>query len=278
MSRHTPQCPKCALVLCTLNLPTSPCPSCSHHPLLSPLLSASFIADLHSQRDLIIQSETLRLARDKVQEAKEKAAIRFPTLGGASDGIRAANTGIGGTRGYANIAGAGPDLNERIATAYEEGRSLNGRNFGKKPEVEEAAPRVLKLDMKTKKVKIQTKIVKKKVIVEKAEGKEVSEIELEDGDDRIGWTDENDDGVRACSTLSVEKAISNTPPLNRPFYNSTLAASERPIWTEKKMIEFVDNSPIPTVIVEVPRGIPGAAVKVEGEKKKGRPKVKKGVV
>lgn len=285
-------------MICSLNLPISPCPSCLHSPLLSPSASATFISSLHSRREIIIQQETLRIAREKVQEQAEKAAIRFPTLGmaGSGDGYGSGSNGgggggLGGGRNYSNIAGAGPDLNDRIEKAYIEGVSLNGRTFGGSKSTSNSSNggggggRVLKLDMKTKKVKIQTKVVKKilKEVKQQeavANGVTLDEIEDEEDEDEsgAGWYDEKDDGYQTRHSSNQQKKL-GAAPIDRPFLNVTLDENSRPIWTEEIVQEEEEEIMIVDPLKGVSRGVPGAAKtednKGEG-KKKSRNKVRKG--
>ncbi|ORY69433.1 hypothetical protein BCR35DRAFT_269698, partial [Leucosporidium creatinivorum] len=119
LSSYIPLCPSCALVLCTLNAPISPCPSCLHAPLLPSSSITSHIASLQSQRSAIIERETRRVEREREEEERERRAIRFPGLGDPS--ARLPGQGAGGRRGYADLVGGGAGgIEERIERGYRE--------------------------------------------------------------------------------------------------------------------------------------------------------------
>ncbi|KAK4704111.1 hypothetical protein P7C70_g2110, partial [Phenoliferia sp. Uapishka_3] len=251
ISSHTPSCPTCGLVLCTLNSPIAPCPSCQFHPLLPPSTISSLLSTLSLQRSTIMSLESSRVIAARELEERERAAIRFPGLGGEG---RA--NGIVQNRGYAGVAGAGPGLEERIERGMEEGRSLHGRQFGKKEE----EGKVLRLDMKTKKVKVQTKV---KVVKKVEKGQEVELEEEEDGE--VGWVDEKDDGVVDRRSEAKASGKIEAPPPDRSFLNITMDENERPVWTEK--VEYVDEEEqgVAEEEIEVERKVVGA--KVIGDKK-----------
>lgn len=257
LSPYTPLCPRCGLVLCALNAPISPCPSCTHSPLLSPTSIATHISSLRSSRASILEREKRRGEVRREEEERERAAVRFPTLG--VDGRPVG--GPGTPRAYSNMAGAGPGLEERIARAYEEGKSVNGRPFGKKVE-----GKVLRLDQKTGKVRVQTKVVKK--VVGK-EGKDVVIEVVEEEDGEEAWRDDTDDGV--CASRD-DKLVTKHP--DRLFFNVTL--EEPPLWVEEVVLE--EEVVAEEASVEAPRGVPGAAPVVAGAGggKKGRTRVAKG--
>lgn len=186
------------------------------------------------------------------------------------------------------MAGAGPDLNERIEMAYNEGKTLNGKNFGRNLN-EPSIGRVLKLDMKTKKVKIQSKVVKKILkevkVQEKIESGQVEfEQDEEEEDDGFGtgWIDEKDDGYLARPTTTTPISLSNpSEKSSRPFINLTLDENSRPVWEEEIILEEEEEQVTTNDTKVVPKGfVPVAAIKVAVEggetKKKSRSKVKKG--
>lgn len=239
LATYAPLCPRCSLVLCTVNLPSAPCPSCSHSPLLSSAAIATHIASLQSERETLLAREKRRVQLAKEQEERERAAIRFPDLG--AENVRAPLPG--GGRTYAGHAGGGSGMAERIERAYEaraaqlaaaKGGASNGNaSTGSR------AGRVLRLDGKTGKVKVQTKVAKP-ATVSKGKGKATSVTEettavmdADDDDGLIPWIDEDDDGIRGqASLLSVEgEAIAQRkPPAGRPFANVTLPEDEWPVY------------------------------------------------
>ncbi|GAA5882348.1 hypothetical protein JCM1840_005429 [Sporobolomyces johnsonii] len=292
LSRFVPLCPTCSLVLCTLNRPSAPCPSCSHHPLLSPTLTASHIATLQATRDDLISRERSRVQREKAQEERERAAIRFPDLAAAGDaGYRGAGGGgaVGGIN-YAQHAGGGMSLHERIDRAYQTGVSLNGRSMAPPPS-SSATGKVLRLDGKTGKVKIQTKVPKSAGASAKGKASQVQaeekvvEAEVQD-DGLVGWIDPDDDGVRGVVALSSTKAEElGAPPPGRVFANVTLEEGERPVYVEAgEVYDEPDGAeeegkekgaPVPSGLAEARKraAIPGAAVANEegkGRKRRGK--------
>lgn len=153
-------------------------------------------------------------------------------------------------------------MEERIERAYEEGRSVNGKPFGKKVE-----GKVLRLDQKTGKVRVQTKVVKKVV---KKEGKNVVVEVVEEEDGEEAWRDDQDDGVGEGKAKEI---VTKHP--DRLFFNVTL--EEPPLWVEEVVLEE-EASVEDAAVVEAPRGVPGAAPVVVGAggRKKGRTRVTKG--
>ncbi|GAA5921710.1 hypothetical protein JCM1841_007099 [Sporobolomyces salmonicolor] len=270
LSRFTPLCTSCSLVLCTLNRPSAPCPSCAHHPLLSPTLTASHVATLYATRDDLVSRERARVQREKAQEERERAAIRFPDLAAAGE---AGPRGAGGAGGinYAQHAGGGTSLPERIDRAYQAyqaGGSLNGRP--PVAPVPAGSGRVLRLDGKTGKVKIQTKVpkgagtaVKGKPSGVRAEEK-VLAADLED-DGLVGWVDPDDDGVRGVIALSSIKAQElGAPPPGRVFANITLDEGERPVYVE---LDEVHDEPDGAKEDGKENGVPGSSGLMEARKR-----------
>ncbi|KPV73038.1 uncharacterized protein RHOBADRAFT_55278 [Rhodotorula graminis WP1] len=243
LSPYIPLCPSCALVLCTLNSPALRCPSCLHFPLLSSATTASHIAALQSRREDLIAREKRRAAAAREQDARERAAIRFPTLGMDMDGIRRAEQA---QRSYAGHAGGGSGgLAERIERTFEERAAASAREQqlsrarGGAAAQGGAGGRVLRLDGKTGKVKVQTKVVrpaakgKGSVVAEETTGV-IAPDEHDDG--LVPFVDEDDDGVRGEPALRSRKG-DDLARLSRPsaedgrvFVNVTLDEADRPIW------------------------------------------------
>ncbi|GAA5894768.1 hypothetical protein JCM8208_006066 [Rhodotorula glutinis] len=243
LSPYIPLCPSCALVLCTLNSPALRCPSCSHFPLLSSATTASHIAALQSRREDLVAREKRRAAAAREQDARERAAIRFPTLGMDLDGIRRASEQA--QRSYAGHAGGGSGLAERIERTFEERAAASAREQqlskgrGGAAAQGGAGGRVLRLDGKTGKVKVQTKVVrpaakgKGSVVAEETTGV-MAPDEHDDG--LVPFVDEDDDGVRGKPALRSRKG-DELARLSRPtaqdghvFVNVTLDEEERPVW------------------------------------------------
>ncbi|BGP11738.1 hypothetical protein JCM10049v2_007658 [Rhodotorula toruloides] len=231
LSTYIPLCPRCSLVLCSLNLPSAPCPSCSHGPLLSSALTASHIATLQSARETLLAREKRRAQAEREQAERERAAIRFPELG--MDVQRAPLPGMG-PRSYAGHAGGGMSMSDRIDRAYEARHAAHTEHMSAGAE---GGGKVLRLDGKTGKVKVQKKVAKpstarggKTTLTEET----VAVVDPEDDDGLIAWIDEDDDGVRgerALRSLQAEEIAGRTVPDDRPFLNVTLDEDERPVWT-----------------------------------------------
>ena len=236
LSIYTPQCPHCALTLCAVNPPTVPCPSCSHHPLLAAATSAAHLATLHDSRDALLAREVARAAREKEQAALERAAIRFPELGGAGG---APAGGVPQVRGYSDMAGGGrgaASLSQRIEAAYETGVSVNGNQFGRKPVAVAQPPptagKVLRLDTKTKKVKVVTTTVKPKATASQSAAMTLNATGAVAGDDDddddglVAWLDPHDDGL--ADTLAAAAQVEVSTDKARPFRNPQFEIS----WVE----------------------------------------------
>ncbi|BGP27957.1 hypothetical protein JCM10295v2_006944 [Rhodotorula toruloides] len=229
LSTYIPLCPRCSLVLCSLNLPSSPCPSCSHGPLLSSALTASYIATLQSSRETLLAREKRRAQAEREQAERERAAIRFPDLG--ADMQRSPLPGVG-PRSYAGHAGGGMSMSDRIDRAYE------GRHAAHTEHVSTGSGggKVLRLDGKTGKVKVQKKVANPSSA---RNGKTASMeettavVDPEDADGLVPWIDEDDDGVRgerALRSLRAEAVAGRPVPDDRHFLNVTLDEDERPVW------------------------------------------------
>ncbi|KWU45180.1 ACN9-domain-containing protein [Rhodotorula sp. JG-1b] len=217
LASYAPLCPRCSLVLCVINLPSAPCPSCSHTPLLSSAAVATHIASLQSAREDLLAREKRRVQLAKEQEERERAAIRFPDLAAAE----ARGPVPSGVRSYAGHAGGGSTMSERIDRATGAGR-------------------VLRLDGKTGRVKVQTKVVKpstasssngrgKATVVEET----TAVLDADDDDGLVPWIDVNDDGVRgqlSLRSVDGETIAQRRRPVGRLFANVTLPDDEWPVW------------------------------------------------
>ncbi|SCV70447.1 BQ2448_1841 [Microbotryum intermedium] len=284
LSPYCPLCPSCGLILCSLNPPAFPCPSCQHPTLVSAPLLESYITSLESQRSDLLERERRRTQAEKEQEALERAAIRFPELGAASSTHPSQVQGSG-RKGYADLVGGGRvgvlDLQRRLERGYAEGRTVSGREFGGGGGAM-GPQKVLRLDMKTNKVKVQTKtkVVKKAVPSQGGPG-QVEHVEEEE-DEVDEWEgsrsiDESDDGWRVRNGLPPLNNATNVGArrdASRPFINLTLDEKDQPRWIEPTTI---DSEPFPpTTGVEVDfessgrRNVPGAAPSkaLDGKKNK----------
>ncbi|GAA6060671.1 hypothetical protein JCM10212_001227 [Sporobolomyces blumeae] len=248
LSTYTPLCPTCALVLCSLNSPTSPCPSCAHAPLLSPTMVSAHVSTLTDRRVALIERERVKRERIEAQREAERRAIKFPELG-ADYRPQPTAGGLYGGGGYAGHAGGGMSFNDRLQRAYETGVTLNGGGSSRTSSTSETRSdpnrqgKVLRLDGKGK-VKVQTKVPKpnnskggkgkadrQHVVVEE---KVVSVEDDEAADGLVPWLDETDDGLHAASSLSDETSRPTAPNrTGRPFENITLAETNRPVWIER---------------------------------------------
>ncbi|KAA1475571.1 hypothetical protein DENSPDRAFT_883663 [Dentipellis sp. KUC8613] len=94
LSRFTPLCKRCGLVLCALQRPHAPCPACGA-PLLTPPARAALLAQLQAELDDTLARE--ERARLRALEDARAAAGAFPTLGQAGAG--GAGGDAGGLRG-----------------------------------------------------------------------------------------------------------------------------------------------------------------------------------
>ncbi|GAA6024110.1 hypothetical protein JCM8202_004256 [Rhodotorula sphaerocarpa] len=237
LATYAPLCPRCSLILCTINRPSAPCPSCSHTPLLSPTATATHIATLQTAREDLLAREKRRVQLAREQEERERAAIRFPDLGAADVRVPVP----GGGRTYAGHAGGGAGLSDRIERAYEaraaQLAAAKASAGGAAAGTASSAGRVLRLDGKTGRVKVQTKVAKpssgsagkgKVTMTEET----TAVLDADDADDGyVPWIDEDDDGVRGEPALQSRtgEAIAQCErerPAGRPFANVTLAEEE----------------------------------------------------
>lgn len=85
LSHYTPMCPNCGLILCGLQLPHLPCPSCQR-PLLNPVSRERVKRRLQDEINDVFAKE--QAERDRVEEERRQLLIAqsgggiFPTLGG----------------------------------------------------------------------------------------------------------------------------------------------------------------------------------------------------
>lgn len=218
------------------------------------------------------------MEREREEEERERKAIRFPGLGDPA--ARAPGQGAGGRRGYADLVGGGAGgIEERIERGYREGVTSGGRSFGGQPQAttSQAPAKVLRLNMKTHKVKIQRKmVVKKEAGAAKVIVEEVAEDEDDTEEDNGAWIDPLDDGLRSRSARPTPSTV--TKDLSRPFLNLTLADSERPVWVEEIILEpeSIDVAENFGEEVEAPRAVVPGAGAIGEQKKKARSRGKKG--
>lgn len=200
------------------------------------------------------------------------------------------------------MAGAGPGLEERITRAYETGISLNGKPFGKP--VSGGESKVLRLDMKTKKVKIVVKVSTQGKSKETVKEK-VIEDAFEDG--YTAWIDENDDGFRVRKMTKDPEVV---PPslkagvafkgdlfksilhptdrqklqhklsaLSNARLDSPFANPSRPVsWVEEVHEEKEDSEDQPVASVHSGKKlfVPGMAVAAPAKKRRGKGMKKSG--
>lgn len=297
LSAYTPLCPSCALVLCTLNSPAVRCPSCSHFPLLSSAQTASHIATLQSSREALLAREQRRAQQEREQAERERAAIRFPELGAQQAHERA--HAAAQARSYANHAGGGGGLVDRIEREFERHAASGGGGGAGARSVPGsgaaagagAGGRVLRLDGKTGKVKVQTKVAKPSgkgkpaVLAEETTAVLDSDAAADDG--LVAWIDEDDDGVRgeaALRSLEGERIAQAVQPPGRVFVNVTLDEAERPLWIAPDEIDEADEQddeeegqkPSVAAVPAARPAVPGAATAKEEPKKRRRGKGGKG--
>ncbi|KAM0749391.1 hypothetical protein T439DRAFT_327097 [Meredithblackwellia eburnea MCA 4105] len=271
LSTFTPLCPRCSLALCQLHPPLHACPSCTFSPLLPAAQVAHLLSQLSLRRSSLFKSEKDRHSRQLEQEARERAAIRFPTLGSAGGG-----GAVGPVRNYASHAGGGPGMLEVIDKAYDSG-PIASRGVGGGGEA-----KVLRLDGKgkSKKVKVGSLVVKEVVAVSVAgDGKE----EDEEGDETAKpFFDTRDDGAERWQEVfqaigGAPVPYSDTEKKSRPFLNVTLDEKDRPVWVADGETVQVEEEDLPGEKDGEKEGgdgkenrptVPGA--KVEEEKKKRR--------
>lgn len=77
LSKYTPNCLNCGLVLCTLQLPFHLCPHCSE-PLVAQSSRDSLISRIEDELEQVLRKEEEE--RIRVQQEREQAQGAFPTL------------------------------------------------------------------------------------------------------------------------------------------------------------------------------------------------------
>ncbi|GAA5970782.1 hypothetical protein JCM3765_006306 [Sporobolomyces pararoseus] len=247
LSKFIPNCLKCGLILCFLNSPLKPCPSCKHYPLLPNSLVESYRNELEEEKQSLLKKEKEDWEFRKREQDEEKRRIKFPdlnssiTMGGTTGG----GGGLTGG-GYAGHAGGGPRgglLQDRIQRAYDSGISLNGRDFGAEKRNHQQSNgggggKVLRLDGKGK-VKVETK--KKKPQQQQAlqiesttttpQSSSDIDQDQDDNDGIVPWIDNNDDGIRSSTTTNGKHSSSAK---TRTFENVTINLEQRPVWIERE--------------------------------------------
>ncbi|KAM0786273.1 hypothetical protein ACM66B_001753 [Microbotryomycetes sp. NB124-2] len=275
LSPYVPICRSCGLVLCSLNSPISPCASCRNPSLVASTSASTHVEALHAQRERVIAREQRRVEAEHQQAQLERAAIRFPGLEDAGLVAQARTaTGLAATRGYADHAGGGSggSLQARINKAYETGVSVNGRPFGlalngragtSVQRSRDDGAKVLRLDPKTKKVKIEQKVVKP---VRPANVR-VDQDEDDDDDGLESWTDELDDAFAPSSRgmLNGPDTVSDT--FSNPSWQVSWVPRPDPSTIESELERPGESVPVAT------RGkgaVPGASTIPSTGKKKHR--------
>jgi hypothetical protein len=99
LSPHCPLCLHCGFIVCELQHPVSPCPSC-HSPLLSPNATSLLIAKLESEKANVLakeaaQREAERLRRQEI-EATASGGGAFPVLPGTRISATTPSSSTGG--------------------------------------------------------------------------------------------------------------------------------------------------------------------------------------
>jgi hypothetical protein len=116
ISDTAPICQACGLVICSLNSPSAPCPSCLE-PLLPPSALLAMRTRQLGQRNILLDQERARLAQQLAEEEEERRKIKFPTLASTAGHL------------------SGSTLTARIQQSYtrpEESRKVLSLNLGSK--------------------------------------------------------------------------------------------------------------------------------------------------
>lgn len=297
LSPFVPICPSCALVICSINAPTAPCPSCARTPLLSTDKVGQHVARLRSERDALVRREQRRVEREREQEARERAAMRFPELGGGADATGSGGArSSGGVRNYAEHAGGTGGRIDRAIRAAHAGQGFGSSSTGRTNQAEAtsaSSSKVLRLDMKTKKVKIQTKApVKASAGKGKAQADVVDEDHVED-EFEDAWIDESDDGWRAqngkrSDSNARDDQVSEQSGTDSGFFaNKSVPVSMRPMYIQPREAELMEGGDVeaaveaPTVALALlaaknNRVVPGAAPQVKDSDGGGKAKKSRG--
>lgn len=176
-------------------------------------------------------------------------------------------------------------MSDRIDRAYEARNAAHAAEQGLAGAG--GGGKVLRLDGKTGKVKVQKKVANpsparggKATLTEET----TAVIDPEDDDGLVAWIDEDDDGVRgeaALRSLRVEDVARRTAPTDRPFLNVTLDEDERPVWSPLAEVDAgqaaeepgearASDAAVPTASAAAKRVVPGAAVVKDDSKGKRR--------
>ncbi|GAA5993385.1 hypothetical protein JCM5350_002158 [Sporobolomyces pararoseus] len=256
ISPFVPICTECGLVLCQLNSPLKPCPSCKRFPLLPQSLVESFVKSLKEDKESLLKKEKEDSEERKRKEDEERRRIKFPELNSSNLDYYPSTAGGGlSGLGYAGHAGGGSGSGmllsqDRIQRAYESGISLNGRNFGAEQRANatnnNGGGKVLRLDGKGK-VKVETKKKKQpskntSTTTSTPQSSSVEEIDEDDdeNDGMVPWIDLHDDGIRSSSSSSSSPSTTTTTRTKestssvRTFENVTIKLDKRPVWIERE--------------------------------------------
>lgn len=207
------QCPRCLLVICDLNVPyDSPCPSCSLSPLASEGALSTFVSSLESKRDSIVHAEDVRLRLESEEMERQRRAIQFPSLEGAAGGYSQQQQP--NPVGYASRVGGGASVTSnadhyrRVEQLYRdaqarEAAAASAAAAAKQPgQANNNERRVLSLNTKTHKVKVQTTTKKATTGQQQSSVSDSSKsksnnarAESEWDDVRRPYVDETDDGL-----------------------------------------------------------------------------------
>lgn len=183
---------RCLLVLCDLNVPyTSSCPSCKNGTLVSPGQLRAFVVSQEVERDTVIRTEEARLRYESEEAERARRAVQFPTLDNLG---HYAHTQVTSQMGYASKAG-GMDHYKQIDRAYKEAQAREA--------AADAPRKVLSLNTKTKKARIQTTSLAKakQPVVQPQKKAQTADSDLDD--ERKPYIDQWDDGIGKVRTEST---------------------------------------------------------------------------
>lgn len=160
LSSYVRLCPSCGLVLCALNLPSRPCPSCLAGPLLTGQQLLSHKTAQLNRREAFLAEGRERFTLAQQVDYEERQRMRFPSLADRANGLT--------------------DVQHRINNAYTT-----------PADQDDDRRRVLSLDLKTKKVSSTT--TRRKATT--PAGASGSNADDELGLNQMqGWIDPTDDG------------------------------------------------------------------------------------
>ena len=200
-------CYACGLVLCSAIHPSplsplSSCPSCAATPLLGAAARSDLVAKLSAEREILFEQQLLQIALQREQKklnkasarsAREEEALLFPKLGMEA---AASSSSSGIPMHAAPVVGKHGALQKAKAIAGDAQRTA----------------KVLSLDMKTHKVKTQTRVARPKPQAEQVEAKE--EVEAVEPDPFVGLDgsalvkDETDDGLVRGAAMTTTSSSS----------------------------------------------------------------------